>query len=395
MAPELLFGIVVLLLPVAAFSGWYIGRRDGPEKKNSGASGSGMSPDYFKGLNYLLNDRPDKAIEVFIKVLEVESETVETHLALGNLFRRRGEVDRAIRIHQNLVARPTLDNEQRSLALLELGMDYMRSGLLDRAESLFKELLEGKMFERQALRNLVDIFQQEQDWDQALHYIRRLENLTNEDQRAVRAHFYCEKAAIAITNNDEGEARHLLSTALKEDRKCVRASLMTADMAAKRGVFKESIAALKKIENQDIDFLPEAISRLVESYHALDDVDGLGRYLTKLSELHSGITPILVLAELAADSNEIEKARSYIAAELRIRPTVRGIDRLIDYLLLDAQGEAKNNLSLLKETTGRLVEDKKAYKCGKCGFTGRSLHWQCPGCKSWNTVKPIHGIEGE
>lgn len=395
MVPDLLFGIAVLLLPIAAFSGWYIGRKDGQEKKKPGMSGSGMSPDYFKGLNYLLNDRPDKAIEVFIKVLEVESETVETHLALGNLFRRRGEVDRAIRIHQNLVARPTLDNEQRSLALLELGLDYMRSGLLDRAESLFKELLESKMFERQALRNLVDIFQQEQDWDQALNYIRRLENHTNEEQHAVRAHFYCEKAAIALGANDEAGARQLLSTALKEDRKCVRASLMIADMSAKRGAFKESIAALKKIENQDIDFLPEAINRLVKSYHALNDVDGLGRYLTKLSELHSGITPILVLAELAADSDEIEKARNYIAAELHMRPTVRGIDRLIDYLLLDAQGEAKNNLSLLKETTGRLVEDKNTYKCGNCGFTGRSLHWQCPGCKSWNTVKPIHGIEGE
>jgi len=376
MAPDLLFSIVVFLLPVAAFSGWFIGRREGLGKNKASSSGSGMSPDYFKGLNYLLNDRPDKAIEVFIKVLEVESETVETHLALGNLFRRRGEVDRAIRIHQNIVARPTLDNEQRSRALLELGLDYMRSGLLDRAESLFKELLEIKMFERQALGNLVDIFQQEQDWD-------------------LRAHFFCEKATIALDKKDDSTAKQLLATALKEDKKCVRASLMIADIAAEKGAFKESITALKKIVNQDIDFLPEAINRLAESYRALDDIDGLSRYLTKLSELHSGITPILVLAELAADSDEIVKARNYIAAELHVRPTVRGIDRLIDYLLLEADGEEKNNLSLLKETTGRLVEDNKAYKCGKCGFTGRSLHWQCPGCKSWNTVKPIHGIEGE
>ena len=395
MAPDLLFSIVVFLLPVAAFSGWFIGRREGLGKNKASSSGSGMSPDYFKGLNYLLNDRPDKAIEVFIKVLEVESETVETHLALGNLFRRRGEVDRAIRIHQNIVARPTLDNEQRSRALLELGLDYMRSGLLDRAESLFKELLEIKMFERQALGNLVDIFQQEQDWDHALDFIRRLEKHTGEDQRAVRAHFFCEKATIALDKKDDSTAKQLLATALKEDKKCVRASLMIADIAAEKGAFKESITALKKIVNQDIDFLPEAINRLAESYRALGDIDGLSRYLTKLSELHSGITPILVLAELAADSDEIVKARNYIAAELHVRPTVRGIDRLIDYLLLEADGEEKNNLSLLKETTGRLVEDNKAYKCGKCGFTGRSLHWQCPGCKSWNTVKPIHGIEGE
>ncbi|MGR8948289.1 MAG: lipopolysaccharide assembly protein LapB [Gammaproteobacteria bacterium] len=395
MAPEILYGFVVFLLPIAAFSGWLIGRKDNAAKQRGSASSTGMSPDYFKGLNYLLNDRPDKAIEVFIKVLEVESETVETHLALGNLFRRRGEVDRAIRIHQNLVARPTLDIEQRSLALLELGLDYMRSGLLDRAESLFKELLETKMFEQQALRNLVDIFQQEQDWEHALEYIKRLENCTGEDQRAVRAHFYCEKAQLALTAGDEELARQHLNTALKQDRKCVRASLMIADIASSHQDYKESNAALKKIENQDIDFLPEAINVLVKNYRALNDLDGLSRYLTKLSELHSGITPILVLAELAADSNEIDKARKYIIEELRMRPTVRGIDRLIEYLLTDASGEAEENLRLLKETTGRLLEEKKAYNCGICGFTGRSLHWQCPGCKSWNTVKPIHGIEGE
>ena len=395
MDPELLFGFVVFLLPVAAFSGWIIGRKERRAKNGASVGATGMSPDYFKGLNYLLNDRPDKAIEVFIKVLEVESETVETHLALGNLFRRRGEVDRAIRIHQNLVARPTLDNEQRSLALLELGLDYMRSGLLDRAESLFKELLETKMFEKAALRNLVDIFQQEQDWDNALHYIVRYENVTGEDQRAIRAHFYCEKAAIAHSKQDEDKARQMLASALKQDRKCVRASLMLANIAAGKGAYKESNAALKKIENQDIDFLPEAIGALVKNYHALDDVDGLARYLTKLSELHSGITPILVLAELAADNEEFDKARQYIIEELRTRPTVRGIDRLIEYLLIDANGEAEENLRLLKDTTSRLVEEKKVYKCGNCGFTGRSLHWQCPGCKSWNSVKPIYGIEGE
>ena len=170
MAAEGLYALIVLLLPVAAWSGWYYARRDHRSGSLHAGPRAGIPRDYFKGLNYLLNDRPDKAMEVFVKVLEVENETVETHLALGNLFRRRGEVDRAIRIHQNLVAKPTLDVDQRALALLELGLDYMRSGLLDRAESLFKELLEMGMYEPQALRHVVDIYQQEQDWEQ-LNYI--------------------------------------------------------------------------------------------------------------------------------------------------------------------------------------------------------------------------------
>jgi len=395
MSPEYLFGIVVVLLPVAALSGWYYGRKDARSRSDGNAHGRGISQDYFKGLNYLLNDRPDKAIEVFIKVLEVESETVETHLALGNLFRRRGEVDRAIRIHQNLIARPTLDKEQRGLALLELGIDYMRSGLFDRAESLFKELLQMGMYERQVLRNLVDIYQQEQDWDQALEFIRRLERITGDDMREVRAHFYCEKAETAADSDKVDEAAKLLEKALKEDRRCVRARLQSADLCAASGDHESAIKHLKKIEHQDIDFLPEAIPRLVRSYRELDRVDELSRYLEQLSASHAGITPVLVLAELTAERAGLDAAKNHIVAELRTRPTIRGIDRLIEYSLAGAEGESHEDLQLLKETTSRLVRDRMNYQCGTCGFTGRSLHWQCPGCKSWSTVKSIHGIEGE
>ena len=393
--PEYLFGLVVILLPVAAFSGWYFGRKDVREKLHGLPRAPGVSQDYFKGLNYLLNDCPDEAIEVFIKVLEVESETVETHLALGNLFRRRGEVDRAIRIHQNLVARPSLDKEQRSLALLELGIDYMRSGLLDRAESLFKELIQSRMHERQVLRHLVDIYQLEKDWDAALEYIQRLERVTGEDLRDVRAHFYCEKAEISKSAGDQPEAFRLLTKALKEDRKCVRARLLSADLSNVVGDYVAAIEHLKKIERQDIDFLPEAIPRLVDNYEKLDRVDELSKYLSRLSELHLGITPVLVLAELTAERIGLDAAKNHIIAELKTRPTIRGIDRLIEYSMVNADGESRQNLQLLKETTTRLVEEKFSYKCGSCGFTGRSLHWQCPSCKSWNTVTPIHGIEGE
>lgn len=394
MSPEILFGLVVVLLPIAALSGWFYGRK-AQQSDSEDNSRSGLSKDYFKGLNYLLNDRTDKAIEVFIKVLEVESETVETHLALGNLFRRRGEVDRAIRIHQNLIARPALDKEQRGLALLELGLDYMRSGLFDRAESLFKELLQMGLFDRQVLRHLVDIYQQEQDWDEALEYIRRLERATSADLRHVRAHFFCEKAQIAIENNAETEAFKLLDKALREDRKCVRARLIAADLNESMGGFEAAIKHLRKIENQDVDFLPEAISRLVRCYRALNKVEELARYLEQLSDLHAGITPVLVLAEITAEQAGSDAAKNHIVAELKTRPTIRGIDRLIEYALENAEGESRDDLSLLKETTTRLVQDRLNYQCSNCGFSGRSLHWQCPSCKLWNTVKSIHGIDGE
>ena len=394
MSTEYLFAAVAFLLPLAAISGWYFGRRADISKKAS-TGGSSVSSDYFRGLNYLLNDRPDKAIEVFIKVLEVESDTVETHLALGNLFRRRGEVDRAIRVHQNLVARPTLDSEQRALGLLELGLDYMRSGLFDRAEGLFKELLESVPYKQQATEHLIDIYQQEQDWHNALEYTGRLEQISGKDLGAVRAHFLCEQAQAEITRGTIERAGDLLDEARRIDNKCVRSSLMLAEIAKRAGFYEEAIEQLQFIEDQDLAFLPEAIDPLVESYRALDRVDDLIAYLKRLSGLHAGITPVLMLAELMTELGGAEEAKKRIVEELKIRPTLRGIDRLIDYSLKTSTGEAKENLNLLKELTAGLIEEKSSYMCGICGFRGKSLHWQCPSCKLWNSVKPIHGIEGE
>ena len=397
MSPEYLFALVVGLLPVAALSGWLVGRRDGGATRGARNRGpvAGLSNDYIRGLNFLLNDRPDKAIEVFIKAIEVENETVETHLALGNLFRRRGEVDRAIRIHQNIIARPSLEFDQRALALLELGLDYMRSGLLDRAESLFKELLESGAHQRQAIDHLVDIYQQERDWGKAIEYTERLEKLGNSDLRDRRAHFLCEQADALLAEGDVEEASARLRLALTVDEKCVRASLMQARLAMTAGAYEAAIRHLQRIETQNTAFLSEAVMPLVECYRNLNRIPELVSYLERLGALHSGVTSNLMLAETLCELHGIEAAKQCIVTELKQRPTVRGIDRLIAYSLDGAQGEAQESLSLLKDVTTRLIEQKLNYMCGNCGFKGRSLHWHCPSCKSWNSVKPIHGIEGE
>ena len=395
MSPEYLFALVVCLLPVAALSGWLIGKRDRGARRGGRSSSGGLSSDYIRGLNFLLNDRPDKAIEVFIKAIEIESETVETHLALGNLFRRRGEVDRAIRIHQNIVARPSLEFDQRALALLELGLDYMRSGLLDRAESLFKELLESGAHQRQAIDHLVDIYQQERDWDKALEYTLRLEKLGNTDLRDRRAHFLCEQADALLTEGDVEEASARLRQALAVDDKCVRASLMQARLAMTAGAYEAAIRHLQRIETQNIAFISETIVPLVECYRSLDRIPELVAYLERLGSLRTGVTPVLMLAEMLHELHGVDTAKQRMVEELKQRPTVRGIDRLIAYSLASADGEAHESLSLLKEVTSRLIEQKLNYMCGKCGFKGRSLHWHCPSCKSWNSVKPIHGNEGE
>ena len=167
-----------LFLPLAALTGWVIGRRGG--QRHGESQVSRLSSTYFRGLNYLLSEQPDKAIELFLHIAELDKETFETQVALGHLFRRRGEVDRAIRLHQGLVQRHDLSDAQRVQALLALGEDYMKSGLLDRAETVFTDLAKIDQRAPQALKHLISIYQAERDWEKAIDNAARYEEVTGE-----------------------------------------------------------------------------------------------------------------------------------------------------------------------------------------------------------------------
>ncbi|MBI2970109.1 MAG: lipopolysaccharide assembly protein LapB [Gammaproteobacteria bacterium] len=381
-----------LLLPIAALSGWWAARRSLQRPAGGGAF---MHSDYLKGLNYVLNEQPDKAIEVFIKMLEVDSETVETHLALGNLFRRRGEVDRAIRIHQNLIARPTLSREQRALALLELAMDYMRSGLFDRAEGLFKELVEIGAHSGQALEHLLGIYQQEKEWQSAIDVARRLETVNGGNFDPMIAQFHCEMAVNHLAAGRKKEALDGLKRALNIDPKCVRASVMEAEIAQKSGALKAAIKAYRRTEKQDVDYLPEVIPALARCYRELGEVREFRDYLHAVVQRNGGITPLLYLTELIAQTEGEDTASRFISGELRKRPTIRGVNQLIEYAMRKADGEVAENLNTIRELTAGLLANRPVYRCNHCGFSAKLLHWQCPSCKKWNTVKPVHGVEGE
>lgn len=384
----------MLLLPVAAAAGWLAAKRDSRRRARA-SNGADLSSHYFKGLNYLLNEQPDKAIEVFIRMLEVDSETVETHLALGNLFRRRGEVDRAIRIHQNLIARPTLNQQQRTHALLELGQDYMRAGLLDRAETLFQELIEMDDHVEPALRHLIDIYQQEKDWPKAITAVQKLGGISGKNKNPIIAHYHCELAELARQKGDAALARHMLARALDIDRHCARASLLLGEMDSADGDYNAAMRALKRVQDQDPDYIPEAIPPLLACYAKLGQTDEAIAYLRQILQEHNNITLMLTLAELLRRQQGDREAAAFITEQLRKRPSVRGLERLVELNLTHSEGAARENLLILKDLMNKLLENKPVYKCDQCGFMGKSLHWQCPGCKNWNTVKPIHGVEGE
>ncbi|MEE8379566.1 MAG: lipopolysaccharide assembly protein LapB [Gammaproteobacteria bacterium] len=385
--------LLFVLLPIAALSGWWIGRRT-PDK-SAPQKETAFSSNYFKGLNFLLNEQPDKAIDVFVKMLEVDSETVETHLALGNLFRRRGESDRAIRIHQNLIARPTLNKDQRVLALFELGQDYLRAGLLGRAETLFLELLDQGSFRSDAMEKLLDIYQQERDWQKAIEITKRLENFSGRNMAPLMAQFYCEQGDNFKAKGDFKVALKMAKKALATDRQSVRASLLQADIEKLTGHCKAAVKTLKQVEKQDGRYLPEVVEPLLECYQSLGKPHEAERYLSYLLDEHGGITPLLALVDLMRQREGERAASDRIVSFLRERPSVRGLDRLIELHLVGSDGVARENLMILKELTRRLLEGKAAYRCKNCGFKAKVLQWSCPGCKQWGSIHPIHGVIGE
>lgn len=387
MSSDSLLSLLWLLLPVAAASGWLMARVD--QRRKDVEPRLDLPSAYFRGLNFLLNEQPDKAIEVFIKVLEVNSDTVETHLALGNLFRRRGEVERAIRIHQNLIARPTLDSEQRSLALLELGQDYFKAGLFDRAENLFTELVETRAHSEQALEMLQQIYKQEKEWGKAIDVSERLARLAHYPLDDVIANYFCEQAELELVNDDEDQAVRLVKKALQRDPNSVRASIILGDIEFKRGRFRPAIQAWSQVERQDAEMLGEVAQRIRDAFLALHDEKGMYEYFQSSLSRKNDIKTMLTLADLIKDRDGIDAAEAFVVDWLRRNPSVQGLKRLLDLHLMQADGSAQNDLVLLKGILEKLGEQFQGYACSHCGFKGRTLYWSCPGCNHWNTIKPV------
>ncbi|MCX7555372.1 lipopolysaccharide assembly protein LapB [Xanthomonadaceae bacterium JHOS43] len=385
---------VFALLPVAALSGWFLGRRS--SERHSGQRVSRLSSSYFRGLNFLLNEQPDKAIEVFLQIADVDKDTVETHFALGNLFRRRGEVERAIRVHQNLVERPNLTEEQRLQAVLELGEDFMRAGLLDRAESLFADLgrAHGSTAPK-ALHHLIWIYQQERDWAKAIDSARRYEAATGEPMGKMLAQFHCELAEAARSVGDSARAAKHLRDANEADSHSVRAGIIEGRMALDAGDDAAAIRAFERVARHDVDALPEVLEPLLQSYERNGARARSRAFLSEMIERSPGISPVLALANLIEQDEGVGDAARFLTRQLRRRPSIRGQNALIDLSRQSPDSDAPETLKLVRELSEQLVASATAYRCGHCGFGARAHHWQCPSCKRWATVKPVHGAFGE
>lgn len=376
----------LLALPLTALVAWYVGRQ--ASLRRSGMQMSRVSKTWFRGLNYLLNEEPDKAIETFLQLAKHDPDSIEMQLALGHLFRRRGEIERAIRLHRDLVSRTDLPQEHKISAMLELGEDYMRAGLLDRAEVLFTDLTRADPTMDKAMRHLLAIYQFERDWGKAIEHARRLEALCSESFGALIAQFHCELAEQAITAGNREAAVQALDQAREADPNSLRAGMLAARMAAENGDWAAAVRHYERVARLRPAFLPEVLPLLLSAYAKLEDRARARAFLSEMLERHGGIAPLLALIDLVESEDGDAAALALQTRYLQGRPSARAQAALIDRTLAPGRSPDAGTLALLAACSRDLLARTPAYRCEHCGFSAKAHHWQCPGCRSWGSVMP-------
>lgn len=387
---ELLF----LFLPVSAAYSWYMGRKSAQEEKQQETNR--LSREYVDRVNFLLSNQQDNTVDLFINMLKEESNTVEAHLTLGNLFRSRGELDRAIRIHQDLIKSSSLTFKQRLLAIQQLGRDYMAAGFYDRAEYMFSQLVNEDNFSVNALSLLLQIHQVTSEWSKAIDVAEKLVKLDKKQRREEIAHFYCEMALQAMGIDDIDRAIALLKKGATVDKNSARVSIMFARIYMAQQDYIGAIGELTRVLEQDREMVSETLPMLQDCYQTLAQPGAWADFLKRCVEKDTGSLAELLLIDIIEREQGSKTAERYINQQLRQHPTMRMFHRLMNFHLSEAKdGLTKETLKTLRDMVSEQIKTKPRYRCQKCGFTFYSLYWHCPSCKFWASVKPIRGLDGQ
>ncbi len=381
----------LLALPIFFGLGWLAARVD---IRHLLTESRALPASYFKGLNFLLNEQPDKAIEAFIEVARAEQQTIELHFALGSLFRRRGEVDRATRMHQTLVERTDLSSEQRTAALYELAQDYLKAGILDRAEALFQDLRKTDYFEA-ALRNLLDIYVTEKDWLKAIGAAEDLEKATGDSLRSEVANFHCELAAREYSHSRLEEARAQIAAALEAHRKCVRANVMLGGWAQREGRHEEAVEIWKRIESQAPEYLFLIAQPLIDSMRVLGRMPEALTLLAGWLQRYPALDLLGVTFQATLEEEGPDSALRLVREELHRNPSLGALDKFLEAQLAQVAPDQRSDFQLMRDLVHAHSSRLSLFQCSKCGFKARSFHWHCPACGGWDTYPPRRNAEGE
>jgi lipopolysaccharide biosynthesis regulator YciM len=372
----------LIALPLLFAAGWWLRGYDTGLRARDPARERGS---YFRGLNYLFNEQPDKAIDAFIEVVKLDPETVELHFALGNLFRRRGEIDRAVRVHTHLLNRADLPGTSRAQALAELGQDFLKGGLLDRAEEAFTRLLEDPQHRVDALRALVRIYSLEREWAKAIDAAHRLERVAGEANHAQIAHYHCELAEQLIGQGDAAAARRHLDAALAANRKSVRGAILAGRLALQAGDTSAALEHFRHVERDAPEYLPLVAAPLADALDASGRRDEALNFLRRSLLDHPSIDLLDIAFARVAQWESPAAAERLLRDELQRRPSLLGYERMLG---LRAAGGADGSFEPLRDLLKAQVRKLARYRCSKCGFRAREFHWQCLGCASWDSYPP-------
>lgn len=376
------------LVLVAMLIGWIIGRWK-PSVKNLTSYRSGnYAESYIKGLNYLLADDSQKAVEVFSELIKVNTETIEIHIALGNLYRSKGEVDRAIKVRQNLLARPNLSRNQRNMAIAELANDYLKGGLLDRAENLFKELTQLEPKDLGAFWKLLDLYITEKSWHEAAEYAQIISDRGDKDAAIILSQCYCEIAEDALAKGNNKLVLECLDKALDADQLCVRAGLLLIKHYIGSGNTDAAKKVFHRLTRNSPEYMDLYIAPAREIFLLANESNEYQKFLQVQYQDNPSSHIAIALIEYYASVNQIDKASQFLSEVLAKTPSFEAYEFALRFQNSDSS-HFSNIWNGLSSFLKSMKDNKTEFICSQCGYESHAIQWNCPSCRRWATMKPV------
>ncbi len=378
-------------LPLAFALGWVASRLDVRQWRRDQKDSPKV---YYKGLNFLLNEEHDKAIDAFIEAVQQDPDTSDLHFALGNLFRRRGEYERAVRVHQHLLGRADLPKDERVRAQHALAQDYMKAGLFDRAEDAYKALA-GTAFDTESRLALLDLHERAREWESAVEIARQLENSGTGSFASRIAHYQCELALEADAAHQTEAADAAVAAAREVAPRDARPLLLAGERAAARGDHAEAL----RLWNTLMSVQPAAFNLVARRYAASAKAAGkIGSALERLRSLYENAPTIDLLETIASLESDPGARQGLLLSHLREHPTMAAAQALLASRSAASPGADGSTPAIaalpvedataLRQAVRRAARPLHRYRCAACGFEAEHYFWQCPGCLGWDTYPP-------
>lgn len=381
--------LLALLLPIAAATGWYAAQKK-YRSAHLRARTTAFHQSFTRGVELLLLDRMSEALEALAPVIQSNREGLDLQLAVGHLYRRKGFVETALAIHQSLAEREDLSPQQRDFVAFQLGLDYLAAGLLDRAEAAFRGLLESTKYRVESLRQLLKIYQNERDWVQAIDCARELRMTQSRNGSGSVAQFFCELARNAGLKGDVAEAERLLRLALEDDARCVRATIALGNLCMDAGDWGGAAEVFANVEQQDPAFVSEVLPQWASCFDRMGKPSGLHSELRRIFLAYGNEEVACFLVDRIRRMEGEGAAREFLRESLGLRRSAK-----LGYKLLRSLGarfaaeEDRADLQLILASRPDPLAEPRGYRCSRCGFQGQELHWNCPSCQNWETIKPV------